>query len=136
MIGQGPVFPVPIHGTDDASMEINEEIEDENARPSRKGPLTAIAILPVFWWLMYGMASGDEPSLRGRRAALKAVMAFFADALGPTGCVVLGLATMAGAAYWLLRTMRQQSEWDEQQRRELIRERQRIIQARNQNQQA
>lgn len=115
-------------------MDLTDDVEDENARPSRKGPLIALAFLPVFWWLMYDMASGDEPTLRGRRAALKAVMSFFAEALGPTGCVLLGLATMAGAAYWLLRTMREQSEWDEQQRREVIREKQRIIQARNQMQ--
>lgn len=115
-------------------MDINEEFEDEDARPSRRNPLLAIAFLPLFWWLMYGMASGDEPRLRGSRAALKAVANVVAQALGPTGCVIVGLLTMAGAIYWLLRTMRLQSEWDVQQRRELIRERQRIIQARNQAQ--
>jgi hypothetical protein len=115
-------------------MDFSTEVEDPNARPSRKNPLIAVVSLPVFWWLMYDMASGDEPRLRGRRAALKAVMYFLAEAIGPTGCVFLGAITIAGAVYWLLRTMREQAEWDELQRRELIRERQRIIQARNQSQ--
>jgi hypothetical protein len=114
-------------------MDFDDE-EDENARPSRKNPILALVFLPLFWWLMYGMATGDEPRLRGSRAALKAVANFFAQILGPTGCIIVGLLTMAGAAYWLLRTMRLQSEWDEQQRRELIRERQRMAQARNQAQ--
>jgi hypothetical protein len=115
-------------------MHDNDGIEDENDRPTRRNALVAIAFLPLFWWLMYGLASGDDPHLHGRRAAIKALMGVFAGALGQTGCVLLGLATFAGAVYWLFATMRAQAEWDENHRREVIREKQRIIQARKQNQ--
>jgi hypothetical protein len=112
-------------------MDFNDDDEDPNARPSRRNPLLAIVFLPLFWWLMYGLATGDDPRLYGSRAALKAVANVVAKTLGPTGCVIVGLLTMAGAVYWLLRTMRLQSEWDRQQRLELARERQRMAQARN-----
>lgn len=105
--------------------------DDENARPSRKGPLTAIAFLPVFWWLMYGLAADPGGHSVGRRAAIKAVMRVFAELLGTTGCVVVGFGTFLGAVYWLWRTMQQQSAWDRNAKREAIRERQRFAQARN-----
>jgi hypothetical protein len=106
--------------------------EDPNPMPSLKGPLGALALMPVFWTLMYAMADGDGSGTGGRRAAIRMVMRFFAELLGPTGCVLAGIATTAGAAYWVWRTMREQAQWKEQARREAIRERQRFAQARNQ----
>jgi hypothetical protein len=106
------------------------DTDDENARPSRKGPLAAIAFLPVFWWLMYGMAADPGGRSIGRRAAIKAVMRFFAEMLGTTGCLVLGFGTFLGALYWLWHTMQAQSEWDRNARLEALRERQRFAQAR------
>jgi hypothetical protein len=107
---------------------------DGSEKPSISAPLTAVLLLPLFWWMMYEFATDFDPSRFGRRAAIKAILDGIAESLGPTGCVLLGLLTTGAAAYWLFKTNQERVLWEKEARLEAMRARRRFDEARREKQ--
>ena len=81
--------------------------------PSLKGPIIGLIAAPLLTWLSYATAlqirSGTYHEPTGRKALQKKLIAGVAEALGPTGSLVVGGLVCAGMVAWLVVTLKKRS---------------------------
>ena len=81
--------------------------------PSLKGPIIGLIVAPLLTWLTYATAlhiqDGTYKEPTGRRALQKKLLAGAAEALGPTGSLLVGGLLCAGMVAWLVVTLKKRA---------------------------
>lgn len=82
--------------------------------PSLKGPIIGLLVAPLLTWVTWSTAldiqGGTYREPTGRRAGAKKLFAWIAEALGPTGVLVVGGLVCAGMVAWLIVTLKKRKE--------------------------
>ena len=81
---------------------------------SFKEPLVGTLLCGGLTWVLWSMATdaqaGVHREYHGRRAAMRALLGWLAEALGPAGSLALGGVVTAGMLGWLVYTLIQRKK--------------------------